>query len=179
METKKQLRFFTIFDYEEEQDYLRKMQQSGWKFRQVNGLGLYRFEKCAPEDVVYQLDYNQDGLAHRAEYLKMFEDCGWEHIQDYFGYSYFRKPVAASGEAEEIFCDEDSRLEMMERVIKGRLLPLLVILFAVLLPAFIWNVRDRQSIPLGIAIIAVWTVYCYVLAKCVVKYRQYRRNARK
>lgn len=48
--------------------------------------------KCTPEDVVYQLDYNEEGLTHKDEYVQMFRDCGWEYIQDFGGYSYFRKP---------------------------------------------------------------------------------------
>lgn len=30
-------------------------------------LDYYHFEKCLPQDVVYQLDYNKDGLAHKDE----------------------------------------------------------------------------------------------------------------
>lgn len=44
----------------------------------------------------------------------MFRDCGWEYVQDYMGYSYFRKPAPASERDAEIFCDDASRLEMME-----------------------------------------------------------------
>ena len=113
MESKKQFKWFTIFEYEKEQDYLREMHKSGWKFIKVTGLGMYHFEKCTPQDVVYQLDYNQEGLAHKDEYLKMFEDCGWEYIQDFFGYSYFRKAVADNGSTEEIFCDDDSRFPII------------------------------------------------------------------
>ncbi len=68
---------------------------------------------------------------------KMFDDCGWEYMQDFFGYSYFRKAVAEDSVAEEIFCDEESRFQMMQRVIKGRMLPLLILFFTVLLPQFI------------------------------------------
>ena len=71
MDTKKQFKWFTIFEYDKEQDYLREMHKSGWKFVKVKGLGMYHFEKCVPQDVVYQLDYNQEGLAHKEEYLKM------------------------------------------------------------------------------------------------------------
>ena len=77
MNIKRTVRFFTICDYEEEQAYLREMHSSGWKFLRLSELCVYHFEACAPEDVVYQLDFNQDGLAHRDEYLTMFRDCGW------------------------------------------------------------------------------------------------------
>lgn len=62
------------------------MHKTGWKFVKVSGLGVYHFEKCTPQDVVYQLDYNKNGLTHKDEYLKMFDDCGWEYMQDYFDY---------------------------------------------------------------------------------------------
>ena len=103
MKTKKQYKYFTIFDYEKEQVYLQNMHKEGWKFVKVSGFGTYHFVECTPENVVYQLDYNQEGLANKAEYVQMFNDCGWEYIQDYAGYSYFRKPAADMNGAEEIF----------------------------------------------------------------------------
>ena len=41
MQVKKQFKWFTIFEYEKEQDYLREMHKSGWKFVKVTGLGVY------------------------------------------------------------------------------------------------------------------------------------------
>ena len=58
------MKFFSIMDWEKEQDYLRRMHQQGWKFVRVSALGLYHFVKCEPEDVVYQIDYNKDGSEH-------------------------------------------------------------------------------------------------------------------
>ena len=43
MEIKRVLKYFTIFEWEKEQDYLRKMHQSGWKLVKISGLCLYRF----------------------------------------------------------------------------------------------------------------------------------------
>ena len=100
----------------------------------VDLTGRYRFEKCEPEDVVYQLDYNPEGIAHKAEYEQMFRDCGWEYLQDYFGYSYFRKSADEMNGDEEIFCDDASRMDMMKRVFRGRIIPLVVIFFCVILP---------------------------------------------
>ena len=77
-----------------------------------------------------------DGIAHKAEYVQMFQDCGWEYITDMAGYSYFRKPVNQMVGKEEIFCDDASRMDMIERVFKGRMIPLLVIFFAVIIPQF-------------------------------------------
>ena len=59
-EKKMEPRIFTIADWEKEEQYLRKRHREGWKFVKVNLPGLYHFEKCSPEDVVYQMDYNQE-----------------------------------------------------------------------------------------------------------------------
>lgn len=176
MQVKKQFKWFTIFEYEKEQDYLREMHKSGWKFIKVTGLGMYHFEKCIPQDVVYQLDYNKDGLAHKDEYLKMFDDCGWEYIQDFWGYSYFRKAVSEDGVAEEIFCDEESRFQMMQRVLKGRMLPLLVIFLAVLLPQFILNLFSYHNYFVATFIGVILVMYISIFTMYFTKYNQYKDN---
>lgn len=173
MQTKKQRKFFTIFQYEQEQDYLRQMHRAGWKLTQVTGLCMYHFEKCQPQDVIYQLDYNRDGLAHREEYLQMFADCGWQYIQDYMGYSYFRKPAGEAGMAEEIFCDEESRFQMMQRVMKGRMTPLLAIFFCVLLPQLISNLINRHYVIaafMGLMLV----LYLALFAACAIQYLRYK-----
>lgn len=176
MEAKKQFKWFTIFEYEKEQDYLREMHKSGWKFVKVTGLGMYHFEKCFPQDVVYQLDYNKDGLAHKDEYLKMFDDCGWEYIQDYWGYSYFRKAVSDDSIAEEIFCDDESRLQMMKRVLKGRMLPMLIIFFCVLLPQFLTNLFPPHNYFIAALFGGALAMYIVTFAIFLVKYNHYKNN---
>ena len=136
---RKQFKYFSIFEYEKEEKYLREMHKSGWRFLKVTGLGVYHFEKCIPADVIYQLDYNQDSKEHKDEYLQMFSDCGWEYLQNYAGYSYFRKPAAEMNGEESIFCDEESKIAMMERVLKGRMTPLVIIFFCFLLPQLCMN----------------------------------------
>ncbi len=139
METMKQFKYFTIFNHKKEEDYLREMHKRGWKFVRVSGLGVYHFEKCEAEDIVYQLDYNPQTKETRSEYLQMFKDCGWDYIQDYVGYSYFRKPAAQMNGEESIFNDDDSRTAMMGRVYKGRLFPLVGIFCGCLIPQFVLN----------------------------------------
>ena len=58
-------RYFTIVEWEKEQNFLRQEGLKGWRFTKATLLGIYHFEKCEPEDVVYQLDYNPDGIAHK------------------------------------------------------------------------------------------------------------------
>ena len=173
MKMKREFRYFTIFNHEDEQDYLREMHKHGWKFVKVTGLGIYHFEECQPEEVVYQLDYNQEGSAHKEEYIKMFSDCGWEYIQEYAGYSYFRKPVADTNEEESIFCDESSRLAMLERVFKGRLRTLLVIFCACLLPQFVLNLINGHY-TLATFVGGILGIYVAFFGYCAVHY--YRKK---
>lgn len=131
---KTEFRYFTISEYEKEQEYLQNQHRKGWKLVRIGLVGFYHFEKCEPEDVVYQLDYNQEGIAHKEEYIQMFRDCGWEYLLDFVGYSYFYKPVSEMKEDEKIFCDDNSRLDMLERVFKGKMIPLLTIFSCMILP---------------------------------------------
>lgn len=176
MERKTEIKFFTIYDYEKEGAYLRQQQNAGWKFVKVTGLCRYHFEKCQPEDVVYQLDYNQEAAADKAGYVQMFADCGWEYLQDYMGYSYFRKSVARMKGDEEIFCDNGSRLAMMERVNKGRLLPLLVIFTAVLLPQFISNLQAGRYGVAGV-LGGMLLAYIGIFAYGAVRYNQLKNRS--
>lgn len=132
--SKIRFKYFTIPEWEKEQDYLRQQHNNGWKFTKVSFPGIYHFEACEPEDVIYQLDYNVEGRIQKEAYIQMFHDCGWEYMQDFVGYSYFRKPVSLMNGEEGIFCDRTSRLDMMKRVFKGRMIPLLILFFLVILP---------------------------------------------
>lgn len=176
MNTKKEFKFFTIFDYEKEQDYLRRMHNQGWKFVDVGGIFVYRFQQCTPEDVVYQLDYNQDSASNKDEYIRMFEDCGWEYLFDFVGYSYFCKPVSAESGPEEIFCDDASRLQMLGRVFKGRMLPLLILFLCVLLPQFFINIVEHQNYLLATFLGGVIAVDIWVLFSCIQSYAKYKRR---
>ena len=131
---KKTVKFFSVAEYEQEQEYLREQHKKGWKLVEVSGLCCFTFESCEPEDVVYQLDYNADRKKGMSEYIQMYQDCGWDYICDYVGYSYFRKPVAAMQEEEEIFNDNSSKLDMIDRVFKRRMIPLLVAFGLIICP---------------------------------------------
>ena len=176
MMTKIERKFFSIVDYEKEAEYLRKMHQSGWKFEKMTGLGRYHFVACEPEDVIYQLDYNQEGLKNKEEYVQMFEDCGWEYLQDAFGYSYFRKPAAEAGEEEGIFCDDESRMAMLKRVFVGRLVPLIVIFCCCLLPQF-FNTTALYHVPVLAGVLgALIGVYVAIFVVFAIKYYKYMKR---
>ena len=142
MEKKIVYRIFTIADYEREALYFREMHAKGWKLRKVSYSILlfavkYTFEKCQPEQVSYQLDFYPMEKSERASYLQLFKDCGWEHITDFNGFSYFRKLHSGiESDAEfEIYNDAAGKLAMVKRILTSRMLPILL-LFLSLLPVF-------------------------------------------
>lgn len=116
---KTEFKFFTIADWQEEEEYLSLMHKNGWRLKKI-GFMDYHFEKCEPENVTYRLDYNKASVNDKEGYLQMFKDCGWEYIFNKFGYSYFRKKEEPGDKEREIFSDSRSKIEMMERVIKSR-----------------------------------------------------------
>ena len=142
MEKKIVYRIFTIADYDREALYLRKMHAMGWKLKKVSYSILlfavkYTFEKCQPKQMSYQLDFYPMKKSDRASYLQLFKDCGWEHITDFNGFSYFRKLHSGiESDAEfEIYNDAAGKLAMVKRILTRRMLPILL-LFLALLPVF-------------------------------------------
>ena len=135
MEKKVVYRIATIADYDREALYLRKMHAEGWKLKEVTYSNLvvavkYTFEKCQPEQVSYQLDFYPMKKSERASYLQLFKDCGWEHITDFNSFSYFRKPYSQiESDAEfEIYNDAANKLDMVNRILRLRLVPVLLLL---------------------------------------------------
>ena len=142
MEKKVVYRIATIADYDREALYLAEMHTEGWKLKEVTYSNLvvavkYTFEKCQPEQVSYQLDFYPMKKSERASYLQLFKDCGWEHITDFNGFSYFRKAHSEiESDAEfEIYNDVAGKLAMVKRILTRRVLPILL-LFLALLPVF-------------------------------------------
>lgn len=150
MEKKIVYRIFTIADYEREALYFREMHAKGWKLRKVSYSILlfavkYTFEKCHPEQVFYQLDFYPMEKSERASYLQLFKDCGWEHITDFNSFSYFRKAHSEieSNAEFEIYNDVAGKLAMVNRILRLRLVPVLLLL-AIHIP-FLLKLLNRSN----------------------------------
>ena len=183
METKKRFKYFTISQWQEEEEYLREMHKKGWKFEKVTGLGMYHFVKCEPEDVVYRLDYNED--SESKEYQKLFEDCGWEYLQNFVGYSYFRKKANQENtEDDEIFSDVQSKLDMCKNVIKRRTIPLLVIFICIIIPQLVHlfalitgkNGGDSFDTVLFYIFCVLFVVYLWIFGTMTYQYLKVKRK---
>lgn len=181
--TKTEFKWFTVPGYRKEEEYLSTMHRQGWKFTKVKFPGFYHFEQCEPQNVTYRLDYNQEGVANKSEYVQMFSDCGWEYLFDFVGYSYFRKATAEADMNDEIFCDDESRLDMMKRAYKDRVIPLLVIFFGMILPQFFINTvgygggRIVQEI-FSVTFLVLGIIYMILLGSFSVQFYQYEKSVR-
>lgn len=177
-ETKTKLKWYSIVQYEEEARWLEKMHSQGWKFIGVNMPCFYHFERCEPEDYVYQLDYNKN--SSNIEYKQLFEDCGWEYLTDCMGYSYFRKKASEANGHEDIFCDDESRLDMVRRIFRGRVIPLLIIFFACIgtnLPISIIQRGISSSITIMWILLAL--LYLWIFCSFLGKYMSFKKRIRK
>lgn len=146
--SKMELHFFTLTDYEKEEEFLRKKSNEGYRFKKVVAPCFYFFEKAEPEDVIYRLDFNPKSKEEKEDFFQMYCDYGWEYIQDLNCYSYFRRPAKDTSEAEgEIFSDNASRLEMLKSIVWSRFIPILVVFLLIAVPNII-NIFDftRQFI---------------------------------
>lgn len=181
-QTKKQFKYFSLAQYKQEQDYLQKMHRNGWKLTHISCLSVYHFEKCTPEDVVYQLDF-QTEVTDQSEYIQMFQDCGWEYLLDCVGYSYFRKPVAEMDGPEEIFCDDESRLDMMRRIYKKRMVPLIIMFFCCIIPQLLRTIANAKesSLDRSLSILFVVAFMLYIVSFVTfgIQFFQYKRDIKR
>lgn len=184
-EIKKETKFFLLPDYEKEEKYLTEMHKSGWRLKQIS-LYIYTFEKCEPENVVYRLDFAEQGSKDKQSYLAMFGEYGWEYIQDVNGYSYFRKNAdGLAAEDTELFSDNESRLDMMKRIINTRLMPVWIIFMCILLPNFVKTITHSfdDGIPLLTVITDVFTLlfvlYSYILIYCIIGFSKLKKKYKK
>ncbi|MBS5349282.1 DUF2812 domain-containing protein [Streptococcus mitis] len=173
MEKKVVYRICTIADYDIEAFYLREMHAQGWKLRKVSYSILlfavkYTFEKCQPEQVSYQLDFYPMKKSERASYLQLFKDCGWEHITNFNGFSYFRKAHSEiESDAEfEIYNDATGKLDMVNRILRLRLLPVLFFL-SMLIPLFLKLLNERDVFSGLVFLLAI--IDCVLLLALVVQ----------
>ena len=108
----------------------------------------------------------------------MLADFGWEYCAKCVGWLYFRKPakdVECEGDGE-IFSDNASRLEMVEHILRVRILPLLVIFLCVVIPNLIRSADSNAGSFLTGAFAALFIIYSFLLLYCGLKLKRIRKD---
>lgn len=173
------IRLFTIADYEEEEIWLREQQKKGLRLVKMVPPCFYTFEEVTPEDVVYRLDYQNKEADEDCK--KLYADFGWEYAGRCAGWNYFRKPSAEieSEEESEIFSDNDSKLDMLQKIITTRMLPLMIIFLCCIIPNLM---RTRGGSTGDYIITGVFMVlaliYIYLFVHCGTKLRRLKEKYR-
>ena len=176
--SKIKIRFFTIADYEEEEIWLRKQHQSGWKIVNLIPPCIYVFEECQPKDVIYRMDYKNS--EQTAEYMQMLKDFGWEYFAHCLGWLYFRKPAeeAESEQDGELFSDNTSRVDLVSHVVKTRLIPLAIIFLCCVLPNFVRVTTGTDGSTGGLHLLfsiifgLMFVIYVFLIVYCGTKLRK-------
>ena len=180
--TKTLFRFFTLFEYEEEEAFLENQHKNGWKAIGYKLPGFYKFEKCEPDEVTYRIDFTNENGAKNPEYQQMFADNGWEFLWSVNGFSIFRKVRSSVNENNnEIFTDNASKLQMLQKIHQRRLLPLITIFLCAVLPNFVKGIngefgRSGSELSLTVIFGIMFILYTYVFIKSFVKIKKLKEK---
>ena len=181
--TKIMFKFFTLFEYEDEEAFLEKQHKNGWKVVSFKIPCFYKFEKCQPDDVTYRIDFTNENGTKNPEYRQMFADNGWEFLWSVNGFSIFRKPQSANeaDNSNEIFSDNESRLQMLQKIQQRRLLPLVIIFLCAVLPNFLKGLNGEFGPSPADNIITaffglVFILYVYVFIKSIIKMKKLKEK---
>ena len=148
------VRIFKFFwadqDVEQEQ-WLRAMAKQGLHLRGLNPFCFWTFEKGAPADGAYRVDFPASNDKH---FDQLLEDAGWEKAAVLVGWHYWRKPVEA-GVEPEIFTDSASKIQKFKTVLGFTLVCTLPVML-LLLNSNKGKLHEQVSQPL------YWTVAVFL-----------------
>ncbi len=176
-ETLNRIRLFTIADFKEEEEWLREMHRCGWKLAGLTPPCFFYFERCEPEDVVYQLDFRCGRDGNGTDYRQIFQDCGWEYVSSCMSFHYFRKQVSRMEGEEEIFSDNLSRADLIGRIWKWRMMPIFVMFFGCILPQIRHGVTGNipRDAFFGMYVVLL-SLYLWVILHVGIKFFRMRRS---
>lgn len=106
-------KWFWVWDFEKEEQWLNTMAQSGWLLKKV-GFGRYEFIPCEAGAYTVRLEMHD----HDPEYVRFMVETGAQYIGQMAQWAYFCKKTA-DGDFD-IFSDLDSRIAHLRRI--GRML---------------------------------------------------------
>ncbi len=133
MENKKIVRkSFGVHQYEEEEIFLSEMREKGWKFVILHtGLPTrYEFEKCEPEEYIYQLDFVETEK-DTPDYHQLYQDSGWDEIFTWPAlggqWYYFVRKKEEGMASQRIYTDQASKITLYNSLWKRYCLLFLVV----------------------------------------------------
>ena len=115
--TIRKIKLFWAWQDNEREEWLRNMSLAGQHLESISSPGMiFNFTKGEPIEYNYQLDFRLDKNIKMSDYVEFIQDTGWEHIDSYAGWQYFRKPTS-SNQTDVIFTDTQSKVKKYKRLL--------------------------------------------------------------
>ncbi|KQQ87398.1 DUF2812 domain-containing protein [Massilia sp. Leaf139] len=95
--------------------WLEDMARQGLHLHKVQWVRCrFVFKRGAPAEMAYRLDFQTKRVA--PDYVQLFADAGWERVDYYLGWQFWRAPARA-GRPTEIFTDTESHIRKYQRLL--------------------------------------------------------------
>jgi uncharacterized membrane protein YuzA (DUF378 family) len=107
-------KFYPIWQEEKELTWLSTMSQDGWHLKK-KGYSTYWFEKGEKTEYIYTIDYKPTTDKDIDEYKAIYNDAGWEFIDGYAGWQYFK--ILKSSKPNNIYCDVQSKKRRLKKIL--------------------------------------------------------------
>ena len=115
-EKKTMFKWFWVWDFEKEEEWLNDMALNGWVLSSV-GLCTYTFEKCQPGEYAVRLEMHEMDES----YISFMRETGAEYVGRMVAWIYFRKKTEDG--PFDLFSDIDSRISHLDKI--GKMLGLI------------------------------------------------------
>ena len=102
-------RWFWVWQFEKEEQWLNTMAQSGWALAKV-GFCTYHFVPCQPGEYTIRLEMHESDK----DYMQFMQDIGAEYVGRMAQWVYFRRR-AELGQFD-LFSDIDSKLTHLKKI---------------------------------------------------------------
>lgn len=150
------------------ESWLEDMARQGLHLHSVGWLRCkFTFRRGEPAEMAYRLDFRMSRTS--PDYLQLFADAGWEHVDQELGWQYWRAPVQA-GRTPEIFTDTESRIRKYQLLLW--LFAIAWLPFLVMLPVrggHLWETPRSM-----ILMLAMFGVTVYAVVRLVLRIRKLR-----
>ena len=113
MERKTITKWFWVWQFEQEEEWLNEMAAGGWVLESV-GICRYTFVRCEPGTYTVRTEMRP----YDDQYVKFMEETGAEYIGRMMMWIYFRKKTEDG--VFDLYSDIDSRISHLDRI--GRVL---------------------------------------------------------
>ena len=113
MERKTVNKWFWVWQFEKEEEWLNEMAANGWVLDGV-GFAKYHFVRCAPGEYTVRTEMHSND----EQYIRFMEETGAEYVGRMAAWIYFRKKTADG--VFDLYSDIDSKITHLDRI--GKLL---------------------------------------------------------